>query len=146
MGEHKRPRRPSYYRATLAYEIRRGVIFGLALAGFFCLYVLVVYAILGDNASEKDGVSLGAVLAVYITSGFLGGVVYGLLNPLGRTLSGKIVIGVVIGALVFAAITTAMHGMPTRWDRTQWSGIAILGLILGVVGGVVAHKQRWGDL
>ncbi len=143
MGEHKRPRAPSQYRVTLGQELRKGVSAGLIMAGLYCSYVLVLYVLRGAAPFENYDITLGAVMAGYIASGLLGGVAYGLLNPLRHTLLGKLVLGVVIASLVFFAVTITMSGPPTHWQRLDWEGVGFLGLLFGVACGSIAYWRRW---
>ena len=141
MEERKRPRRRSSYWQALAQEIRAGVLLGLVLAGFYCLFALGIYAFRGSRPFEANDVTLGGVLGAYLASGVLGGVAYGFMHPLRRSLLGAMLIGVMCATLAFFAIGVATSGLPTRWGAREWEGVVVLGLVLGPICGFIAHKQ-----
>jgi hypothetical protein len=141
MGEHRRPRRTqSLYFAQLNDRLRLGLIGGLALAGLYCAYALVLFAVRGNAPFEKNEVTLPVVLATYLFSGIAGGVAYGVLHPLGHTLLGRVVLGVVIASLVFFGITIATDGLPGHWTRQSWENVAILGGLMGIPLGLLWRR------
>jgi hypothetical protein len=143
MGEHKRPRRRSAYRQALAQELRAGLLLGLVLAGFYCLFALGIYAFRGSRPFEANDATLGSVLGAYLASGVLGGLAYGFMHPLRRSLLGVMLIGIVCATLAFFAIVVATSGLPTRWSTREWENVVVLGLLFGPVCGFIAHKQGW---
>jgi hypothetical protein len=141
MGEHKRPRRePSLYRTRLGHQLRFGVVVGLALAALYCVYAAVLFVVRGDAPFEKHNVSLRAVLATYVTLGIGGGIAYGLLHPLARSLFGRAVLGVLIATLVFFGITVATDGLPSHWERAVWQQPLILGGLFGLPIGLLWRR------
>jgi len=141
MGEHKRPRRESsLYRTRLGDELRLGVVVGLALAALYCAYVTVLFAVRGNAPFEKQNVSLRAVLATYVVSGIGGGIAYGVLHPLARSLFGRAVLGILIATLVFFGITVATDGLPSQWGRALWQQPLILGGLFGLPIGLLWRR------
>lgn len=141
MGEHKRPQHRAAYRRALAQEIRAGVVLGVVLAGFYCLFVLGLYAFRGSRPFEANDTTVGGVIGAYVASGVLGGVAYGFMHPLRRSLPGVVLIGVMCAILAFFAIGVATSGLPTRWGAREWESVFVLGLLFGPVCGFIAHKQ-----
>ena len=80
------------------------------------------------------------VLATYVGSGIVGGVAYGVLHPLGRTVLGRVVLAVLIGTLVFFGITVATDGLPSNWSRDSWEQTVILGGLMGVPIGLLWRR------
>jgi hypothetical protein len=141
MGEHRRPRtRSSQYGAQLGKQLRQGVIAGLALAGFYCAYSLVLFVIRGDAPFEKNEATLPIVLATYVSSGVAGGVAFGLLHPLTRSLPGRAVLGMLLATLVFFGITVATDGAPWHWGRASWEQTLMLGGLLGLPIGLLWRR------
>ena len=145
MGEQKRRRRRSPYWQALPKELRAGLLIGLVLAGFYCLFALALYAFRGSRPFEANDATLGSVLGAYLASGVLGGVAYGFMHPLRRSLLGVMVIGIVCAMLTFFAIAGATSGLPARWSTREWESVVVLGFVLGPVCGFIAYKQCWRD-
>jgi hypothetical protein len=141
MGEHKRPRRAqSTYFAHLYERLRLGVLVGLALAALYCAYALALFAVRGSAPFAKNEVTLPLVLATYAASGIAGGVAYGVLHPLGRTMVGRVVLAVLIGTLVFFGLTVATDGLPSHWTRDSWEQTVILGGLMGIPIGLLWRR------
>jgi hypothetical protein len=134
VGEHRRrgPRK-SEYRAALTREVRFGVLFGLIMASLYCAYVTVLYVIAGPSPFERRHTTFVAVLVAYAASGLGGGLLYGLLHPLRRSLPGQLVVGTFISMLVFFNIGISRSGLPTTWASTDWEAVVVLGLLFGVI-------------
>ena len=141
MGDHKRSRRvQSTYFAQLNDRLRFGVLVGLALAALYCTYALALFVVRGNAPFEKNEVTLLLVLATYAASGIAGGVAYGVLHPLGRTVVGRVVLAVLIGTLVFFGITVATDGLPTHWTRDSWKQTVMLGGLMGIPIGLLWRR------
>ena len=142
MGEHKRRgRRKSEYRIGLGREVASGLLGGLLFATAYCAYVLVLYALRGPAPFDRRDTTLAAVLTTYAVSGVLGGLVFGLLYPLRRSLPGQLVVSTMIATLVFLNINIARTGFPTRWTGEDWEPVFVLGGLFGIVGTVAMRRN-----
>ena len=130
----------SAYFAQISDRVRFGVLVGLALAALYCAYALALFAVRGDAPFAKNEVTMPLVLATYVASGIVGGVAYGVLHPLGRTVLGRVVLAVLIGTLVFFGITVATDGLPSHWSRESWEQTVILGALMGVPIGLLWRR------
>jgi hypothetical protein len=142
VGEHKRARRTSHYRAVLGREVRSGVTGVLGVAGVYCLYAVSLFALRGARPFDRNDTTLASVLAAYVAAGALGGAAVGLLHPLRQSLPGLVVVTTVCATLAFFAVTVATDGSPTRWGPAEWRAAAVLGLLFGPVAAAVVHRQR----
>jgi hypothetical protein len=128
-GNHK-PR-----SANFLPDLGFGILWGLALAFLFALFVGALALLRGSDWNPTYQVSTVAVIRGYFVAGALGGAVFGLLRPLARHRLGAVVVGTIVGPIVYGAVMTVVDGQP------QWtSGPTIIAGVL--VGGAVGW--RWG--
>jgi hypothetical protein len=136
VGEHNRGKgRESAYWRHLPRELRVGVSAGLLVAAVYAAVASVIFLFRGSRPFAANDVTLSGALLAYFAAGVLGGVAYGLLHPLGRWLAGQLLIATICAMLAFMAIKAASVGPPTRWASGDWSGVVVLGLLFGQVGG-----------
>jgi hypothetical protein len=117
---------------------------GLKIASVYCAYVTVLYLLTGAQAFEDMGVTLPAILAVYLLGGVVGGGVVGLLLPIAQSsLVGAIMIGVFGMIPVVTGVAISIDGFPP-WNSDTTEAIVFISLILGAYGGYLlrASLQR----
>lgn len=94
--------------------VRIGAILGACLGGVYSSFAIVAF-LLGSQAFDKPGQTLGAVVAVFFGLGIMGGAAVGAARPLARgKISGRIVssLAIVAGVSPLAAIG---FGSPVHW-------------------------------
>lgn len=131
---------PSSVRPQAA-DIARGIRVGLAFAVAFSLLTLVIFALSGGGAFERQGFSLGEVLAVYFAAGVMSGAVGGsllrialrfplLAYPVG-------IVAAIPGAMACTALVSHhLHG----WGGDEWLTTALMSVIYGIIGTRVARS------
>jgi hypothetical protein len=140
LGEHRRGRR-SIYRIGLKWELVKGLELGLAMAGIYCAYAVVLFVARGASPFERNGTTLFEALAAYLASGAAGGLLYGALYPLRRSLAGQLLIGVAIAALAFLCIGVASEE-PAGAPRHVVEDALIGGVVFGVAGTLMVRRTQ----
>lgn len=116
-----------------------GVFYSLSVALVFCGYVMVLYFVRGAAPFTANDTTLGGVLAAYVGSAILVGIVLGTFRPLLRHVLGVVVVGWICAAVVFLGIRVAVEG-PANWGPDDLRAAGILGLIFGPAGALIF---RW---
>ena len=116
-------------KRRIVANVRWGVGNGVFFAIFFSAIAFVTFLHHGARPFLEKHVTFGAVILVYFIGGVLGGAVLGLLRPLSRFFLGALVVGTIVGFVLFASIMIAVQGLPTTWDRSIWLAL-IFSLVL----------------
>jgi hypothetical protein len=114
-----------------------GIGWGLAMACFYCVFVVVLYLAQGAAPFEAHETTLGTVILIYFAGGITAGALVGLLRPLARWWPGAMLIGFLAAVLVFLGIDVAQTGIGKRRD---WQAIFAVSLFLGPVCGISAWR------
>jgi hypothetical protein len=109
---------------------------GLFFAGFYSLFVLLIYPFRGEEPSQSTGVGLVAIIVTYVIGGMLGGAIVGLLRPLMRERWGAILVGMIAALPVVLGFTFAMYGSMATWEGSTWGGTLLTAVVLGTIGAV----------
>jgi hypothetical protein len=116
-------------------SLRRGVLWGAWFSGGFSLIALILVGLEGGGTAGL-GLPLHKLLMTYWVLGPSGGLIVGLLSPLGRWALGWAFIGALVGALTWTVFALQDTGRPpARAD-------VVVGAILGVVGGLVLWQAE----
>jgi hypothetical protein len=107
----------------------------LWFALFFSLVAITMTLLSGGEIIERQEVSLPASLVVYAFGGFTGGVILGLLRPVGRRRAGAALLGVVVMIPVGVIAGLIMLGPISHWDGPDWIGLIMTTTLLGGIGG-----------
>ena len=98
------------------------------------LVALLTVAGRGPDALRPYHLTVLGMLALYLGSGMLGGVVFGFLMPLGRRLWGAVLLGLFVTlpvAFVMVAIVSPdLHPMSGEFLWT-WIAVSLLGPVVG---------------
>jgi len=125
--------------ATIRRNIKWGVSGGLGIAACYCVWVIGIYLIRGDEPFTRQGATLGKVLAVYVWGGALGGLIVGLLRPMAEDEVGALVVGLLAGIPIAAGIVTCVVGWP--WSAKERHIFPMWVLIVGAVVGFLLSKK-----
>ena len=112
--------------SRVAERIAQGVSWGTGIALLLCLWVVIAYLRISP---DEPGPTLLQVFAVYLFIGVAGGAVVGLLMPLARRWWGAPIVGIVVMAIAFTAISL----MDGQFNITS---IVELSLLMGPVLGL----------
>lgn len=110
-----------------------GLIIGLSLATLYSAWAVAIYFLSGTEAFTKHQTTIGAVLLTYYVAGSIGGATVGAMIPLGRSLPGRIAIGIVAATIFFTCVFVAMYGPLWVWSDRTWQNLAISAALFGVV-------------
>jgi len=107
-------------------NLRWGIGWGLAIATLFSVYVAALDATRGSAPFDRLGVSLGAVVALYMCGGFVSGAIVGALRPFGATRGGAILVGIIATLPVSAGALFVLNDMASKGSAIVIVGYAVL--------------------
>ena len=123
-------------------NIRKGIVFGVALATFYSLFAGTIMLVGGPVAFERNGTTLLGALCAYYASGIVGGALVGALSPWTKHYAGTIVISIIAAIVVFFGIEVATAGSPQVWTSQNVKTPIGLGFLFGIILGNYIWKQR----
>lgn len=109
-----------------------GILWGIAVAGLYSLYVGAIYLLQGPAPFESHGTSILSIVAAYFGGGVVSGAIVGLLRPLSRWQLGAGMLGMIAAVPVFLAFDIAQHGFAAL---QQVDVFAMTGFALALGGG-----------
>lgn len=109
------------------------------MAVAYSLLALVIYATSGPRPFDSVGMSVGGLTAAYASGGIAGGLIAGLLRPLGSTRPGAMVGTTVVFAPLGLVLGLAIIGPPSQWTTYQRVGMVLWCVFFGVTLG----NQYW---
>lgn len=123
-------------------QLRFGVGRGLAIVLPCCIGAILVYAVRG-MAPFQPWTSLSALLGAFLSSGVVGGVLYGLLARWRSSIVGRFGLGAVItlGASFCVAL---FHNGFTDSDSNDWASVGAFMVLGGVIGLFGFRPKRRG--
>lgn len=113
-------------------RLKFGLVVGAALATLYSAWAIGLYLLSGSEPFAKLETSLSVVLLTYYAAGSVAGALVGILSPLGRSLPGRIVLGLIGAYAVFFCIFVALRGPFWLWTPSEWRGVWVLALLFGV--------------
>ena len=121
-------------------DLKWALIWALSMASVLSLWVLFLAIVQGSLVFEKRTeylnvrLTAGEIIRAYFGVALVGGLVLGWLRPWTRQHAGAVVVGMLVGIMVYA-------GVGLTFAAPDWD-LLLMGLIAGVpVGGYLAH--RW---
>jgi hypothetical protein len=108
-----------------------GIAGGLAVATIFSAFIGLMALIRGSYWNPSYKVSTWDVIRGYYLAGLIAGVAFGVLRPLFWGRVGGLVLGLLLGPLVYGAVATAVEGKP----QFTSGGAIFLGVIVGAAVG-----------
>ncbi|HET7551900.1 MAG TPA: hypothetical protein VFK04_11455 [Gemmatimonadaceae bacterium] len=120
---------------------RAGAVVGLGIAAFYVAYVVLLYVRRGDAPFAAYGVHLSTVVLVYVGGGLTAGAIVGLFAPLSAWRLGAVLVATLGATVVFFGIATATEGPPWIWGSAEWSGVAILAVLFGLILGNFYYRK-----
>ena len=116
------------------------MIAGLGAGLLYSVYVVVLVAVKGPQVLEVYDTTLPTVVGIYFAGGLLGGVIVGLLLPLGRCWFGAMLVGALAAQPVFAMVGMAMYP-PSEWATE----LPLMLLVLAAPMGSAVGLKFWYD-
>lgn len=127
--------------AGLARQLRTGLRAGVGLALACGASVILVYIVRGIDPYSPSFTSLPALLAALLSSGIVGGVVYGLLARWRSTIVGRFGLGAVIMLAVSACVALFSNGS-NAGATDEWRALGMFMALGGVIGVVWLRPTR----
>ena len=123
---------------TLVSNLRQGLWWGIAFAILYSGAALVMFLVRGFAPFLADGISFPRVLAMYWLGGLGGGLLYGLLLPLGRSLLGAMLLGFLVTVPVAAAASLLIQ----RQSHVPGPVLVVsFAAVLGPLAGAIVWNQ-----
>jgi hypothetical protein len=120
----------------IARNLAWGLAWALAGATVLSAYVLILTLIRGSTRFESYGTTTWGVLASYYGAALVAGPAVGFLRPLVRSAVGAVIVGILVGTVVYGAVGYAYDG------RLDLERSMELGSIVGGFSGFVLWRQR----
>jgi multisubunit Na+/H+ antiporter MnhB subunit len=122
-------------------DIRWAVGRALVLAVTFGLFAFLVNSLYGGEAFEAHlHATPGQVLATYLASALVGGLLIGLLRPVFRHWWGA-AIGGFVGGAILALSMVALDMLRGQWKSSHWIIVPIYAATVGVAVGLAWFKR-----
>lgn len=123
-------------RPTRWESVRWGLEWGIGMAVVFSLFVIVQSLLRGSFYYERYSISTWTIVGAYAVAGITAGIVAGVLRPMTARRAGAILLGMLVGVVVYGIVGIAMFGL-------HWAA-AVSALVAGsLVGGMLGW--RWSD-
>ena len=133
--------------SRIAHNIRWGLIVGLFFGVFFSIIATVLVALgSGRRSAGTETYSLPALLALYLGSGIIAGLMFGIMRPLARWRAGAILIGLICALVVGIAVGILIDGLPSSWDDASWFTLVLWTIVWGVLLGNSFWKHPLPEL
>jgi hypothetical protein len=114
---------------------------GFLYGACYAIAGIVLLVIRGPRPFETAfGVSAPFAIILYLLAGVLAGAVVGILSPIGRSLVGKVFVGIV-AMLPVSLMYIAVREEGLRF-QSMLTGAFIISLLLGTLGGMVVWNNR----
>lgn len=89
-------------------RFKTGIGWGWRFAAVYIVFVLGLFLLRGPGPFERSGTTLPMVIAAYTVAGLIGGGIFGILLPLGRTRFGAALLGLIVAVPVIHVVTLAV--------------------------------------
>ena len=133
-------------RSRLDTDLRWALKRAYSFAAVYCVWVLGLYVVGGEEPFRKLGAPFWAVELFYLATAGLAGLVVGLLRPLIRSAVGAYFVGVLAGFSIIAGGELLLFGNPLRWDLPQWIPTSLFGPLAGFIIGGELRKAGYPSL
>jgi hypothetical protein len=114
-------------------RVRQGVLFGMAMAVFYSVFVSGIYLVRGPDYLDSYDAALWQVIGSYFAGGILAGAIVGALQPLVRFRVGAMIVFSLAAFFVFACIVVADKGS-FQFTGEDWFATIVCGVLFGVMG------------
>ena len=115
--------------SRLHADVRWALKGAYSFAAVYCVWVLILYLIRGDEPFKQLGVSFLRVEFFYLAAAGVGGSIVALLRPLTRWAFGAYVVGFVAGVIMSAGMAFLLSGSPIQWGLRELVLMFILAVL-----------------
>jgi len=131
---------PLIHRTT---QIRLGIKIGISVAGVYSAFAILMRLLVGPEYAASTKLGVGGGVAAYLIAGIVGGAIAGLLWPLGKTLLGRMFVGVLVAWPAMIIFGWPL-GSEMGWDgaRDGFLLAVVLGPLCGAALWVVEHEAK----
>ena len=119
---------------SFASNLRWGLSWSIGFVVAYSLIALAVFILAGPPPYT----SFANLILTYVILGILAGLTLGVLRPIGKTKAGAIILGMIIGILVYLGAGVSFVGVHGFRNPGGVIGLLIAGL---VVGGLMGRKS-----
>lgn len=119
-------------------RIRTGLEWGASFAAVYSAYVVVLWLFRGEAPFEKAETTVVEVILAYCLAGLVGGTVFGILLPLGRSRLGAAFLGFLVALPVTYALGMAVEA-PDRW----FSHLPVVAVLSALLLGPACGLSMW---
>jgi hypothetical protein len=139
------PKRKGRSMDSLGRRVSTGLRWGMRYAVVFSLMAVVATFVKGPAVLVPYRLTIGGIVALYLAMGLIGGVVFGVLMPLGRSLWGSVLLGLLVAIPV--AFLVAVFVVPEGGYRRGeflwcWISVSLLGPVCGAGFWVQVTRTR----
>ena len=124
-------------KSRLNADVRWALKGAYAVAAVYCLWVLGVYVIGGDEPFTQLGVPFLSVEGFYLVAAGLAGLVIGVMRPLTRWAAGAYLVGYAAGMILSSCLAVLLSGNPMHWGIRE----LLLIIIMGIFGGSIIGRE-----
>lgn len=133
----------------MSLRTSRGVCVGACTSGsdFSVLGIVpaIVRAVSGSDVWWQQGLSFVSLAGLYVSTGFLGGTILGLLRNVVPLWWGRRLIGILIGIQFMFAVRLLIFGW-SGWNREELIVWLVIGAVWGLMMSFIPEsdaRQRW---
>ena len=126
--------------AAIKRRMHVGIRVGLAVAT-----VMSGWGLLGQLFGERyivaeRGTDIASLVLSYLAAGIVGGAIIGWLLPAGKSIPGKMFLGVLASLILFFCVQSARRGPVWIWDRKTVLDTTLIAVVFGIIGGPWAAR------
>lgn len=130
-------------RRGMIHNVATGAAVGIVTGFLYVLLAIVLVLLSGGEAGllARHQIRFWELILLYFAGGLMGGVVWGLLRPLNRSLLGAMLNGYFVALPVFMLTSWLLT---RRWvDDQHWLGTAVAVALLASLAGALAGGGCW---
>lgn len=130
--------------SRIGTRLRWGVRWGVYYTVVLVAWVGLIWLLRGSDPFERQGVTLLAVLTLYVVAGPVTGGMVGLLLPLAKSALGAAITGVVAAVPVSVMTIATVGGFPP-WTRQHTISTILMAVVGGALGGYMFRRVLSDD-